>query len=107
MSRILVDHVSAKQAETRDERRVRADLNPDHLSAGDFDPDHWIDLDEPLTRFASIDPTAAELAELRVFGGLSVEEVGNALGVPRATTFRTWTYGRPLLTSRLAVCLRK
>jgi hypothetical protein len=107
MRRILVDHARAKQAEKRDERRVRADLKPDHLSAGDFDPDHWIDLDEPLTRFASIDPTAAELAKLRVFGGLSVEEAGKALGVPRATALRTWTYGRPWLTSRLAGCLRK
>ena len=67
-----------------------------------FDPDRWIDLDAALTRFAAIDPTAAELAKLRVFGGLSVEEAGDALGVPRATAFRTWTYARAWLTSRLA-----
>ena len=45
---------------------------------------------------------AAELAKLRVFGGLSVEEAGDALGIPRATAFRTWTYARAWLTSRLA-----
>jgi hypothetical protein len=55
-----------------------------------------------LTRFTAIDPTAAELAKLRVFGGLSVEEAGKALGVPRATAFRIWTYARAWLTARLA-----
>jgi hypothetical protein len=65
--------------------------NPDHLPAGGFDSDRWIDLDEALTRFAAIDPTAAELAKLRVIGGLSVVEAGEAFGVPRAIAFRTWT----------------
>jgi RNA polymerase sigma factor (TIGR02999 family) len=102
MRRILVDHARAKRAEKRGDRPARADLDPDHLPAGGFDPDRWIDLDEALTRFAAIDPTAAELAKLRVFGGLSVEEAGEALGVPRATAFRIWTYARAWLTSRLA-----
>jgi RNA polymerase sigma factor (TIGR02999 family) len=102
MRRILVDHARAKSAEKRGDRRARADIDPDQLSVGGFDPDRWIDLDDALTRFAAIDPEAAELAKLRVFGGLSVEEAGNALGLPRTTAFRTWTYARAWLTSRLA-----
>jgi RNA polymerase sigma factor (TIGR02999 family) len=102
MRRILVDHARAKRAEKRGVRPARAHLDPDCLPAGGFDPDRWIDLDEVLTRFAAIDPTAAELAKLRVFGGLSVEEAGDILGVPRATAFRTWTFARAWLTVRLA-----
>jgi hypothetical protein len=34
---------------------------------------------------------AAELAKLRLFGGLSVEDAGAALGMPRATAFKVWT----------------
>jgi RNA polymerase sigma factor (TIGR02999 family) len=102
MRRILVDHARAKRTEKRGDRQARPDLDPDHFPAGGFDPDRWIDLDEALTRFAAIDPTAAELAKLRVFGGPSVGEAGQALGVPRATAFRTWTYARAWLTSRLA-----
>jgi RNA polymerase sigma factor (TIGR02999 family) len=102
MRRILVDHARAKRAEKRGDRAARADLDPDYLPAHGFDPDRWIDLDEALTRFAAIDPSAAELAKLRVFGGLSVEEAGVALGIPRATAFRIWTYARAWLTSRLA-----
>jgi RNA polymerase sigma factor (TIGR02999 family) len=101
MRRILIDHARAKTAEKRGNRSAHADLDPDLLAAGGFDADRWIDLDDALTRFATVDPTAAELAKLRVFGGLSVEEAGDALGVPRATAFRTWTYARAWLTSQL------
>jgi hypothetical protein len=55
-----------------------------------------------LNQFAAIDPSAAELAKLRVFGGLSVEKAGEALGPPRASAFRTWTCARAWLTARLA-----
>ena len=101
MRRILVDHAREKQAEKRGDGRARADFDPNLLAAGRFEPDRWIDLDDALTRFAAIDSTAAELAKLRVFGGLSVEDAGEALGIPRATAFRTWTYARAWLTSRL------
>ena len=101
MRRILVDHAREKQADKRGHGRARADLSPDRLPSREFDPDRWLDLDDALTRFAAIDPTAAELAKLRIFGGLSVEEAGDTLGVPRATAFRTWTYARAWLTSRL------
>jgi RNA polymerase sigma factor (TIGR02999 family) len=102
MRRILVDHARAKRAEKRGDGAPRAELDPDHLPAGGVGPDRWIDLDDALTRFAAIDPRAAELAKLRAFGGLSVQEAGEALGIPRATAFRTWTYARAWLTSRLA-----
>ena len=102
MRRILVDHARAKQADKRGQGRAHADLSPDRLPSRGFDTDRWLDLDDALTRFAAIDPTAAELAKLRIFGGLSVEEVGDALRIPRATAFRTWTYARAWLTSRLA-----
>ncbi len=66
MRRILVDHARAKRAEKRGNRPARADLDPDHLLGTGFDPDRWIDLDEALTRFAAIDPTAAELAKGKI-----------------------------------------
>ena len=66
------------------------------------DADSWIDLDEALAAFEAVDAPAAGLAKLRVFGGLSVEEAGVALGMPRATAFRVWTYARAWLTAALA-----
>jgi len=102
MRRVLVDHARAKQADRRGNRPVRVALDPERLPAAADDPDRWLDLDEALTLFEATDPEAAGLAKLRVFGGLSVEEAGDALGIPRATAFRTWTYARAWLTTRLA-----
>jgi RNA polymerase sigma factor (TIGR02999 family) len=102
MRRILVDHARAKRAQKRAAGKAPADLDPNVLPAADLDTDRWLDLDEALTRFATIDPVAAELAKLRVFGGLEVEAAGDAVGLSRATAFRTWTYARAWLTARLA-----
>ncbi len=106
MRRILVERARAKQAQKRGDGRAREELDPDHLAAAEFDADRWLDLDAALNQFATIDQAAAELAKLRVFGGLSVEEAGDALDLPRATAFRTWTYARAWLTARLAESAR-
>ena len=52
----------------------------------------------------TLDATALvhEAYQLRVFGGLSVEEAGEALGMARATAFRSWSYARAWLTAALA-----
>jgi RNA polymerase sigma factor (TIGR02999 family) len=101
MRRILVDHARAKRAQKRGSG-ARSDLDPNGLPASELDTDRWIDVDEALARFAEIDATAAELAKLRIFGGLLVAEAGDALGLPRASAFRTWAYARAWLTARLA-----
>ena len=102
MRRILIDHARAKWADKRGGYALRHQLDPDRLAAQIPDPDQWLDLDHALTRFEAIDPAAAALAKLRVFAGLAVEEAGSALGIPRATAFRHWTYARAWLTARLS-----
>ena len=102
MRRILVDHARRKQAQKRGGPAgpVHVDLNL--LPAPVNDTDSWIDLDLALTAFSQTDAAAAELAKLRIFGGLTVEEAAQALNLSRATAFRTWTYARAWLTAALA-----
>jgi RNA polymerase sigma factor (TIGR02999 family) len=102
MRRILIDSARRKQALKHGGGRRRTGLDLDGLTAPAVDADSWIDLDHALTSFETIDASAAELAKLRVFAGLSVEEAGEALGLPRATAFRVWTYARAWLTAALA-----
>ena len=102
MRRILVDHARTKQSLKRGGDAGRARIDPDRLPAPVGDDVQWLDLDQALTDFASIDAAAAELAKLRVFGGLSVEEADEALEMPRATAFRTWTYAQAWLTAALS-----
>ena len=102
MRRILVDSARRKRALKRGAGPKHLPLDPNRLVAPVVDADSCIDLDEVLTAFKEVDATAAELAKLRIFGGLLVEEAGEALGMSRATAFRVWTYARAWLTAALA-----
>src|SRR5262249_9048167 len=102
MRRILVDHARRKQALKRGGPAGAARLALEHVPAPADDVDSWLDLDMALAEFDKIDAGAAELAKLRIFGGLLVEEAAEALSLSRATAFRTWTYARAWLTAHLA-----
>ena len=101
MRRILVESSRRRRALKRGGRAGLAAIDLENLPASQQDDDTWMDLDEALTRFETLDAEAAELAKLRLFAGLSVEEVAEALDVPRASAFRLWTYARAWLTAAL------
>src|SRR5262249_2981527 len=66
---------------------MRAKLGPDH-------PGLVLDVDAALERLAREDPSSAEVARHRLFAGLSIDEVAEAMGLSRATAFREWAYAR-------------
>ena len=57
---------------------------------------------EALARLEELHPRQAQIIELRFFGGLSVPEVAEVLGVSEATVAREWRVGRLLLRRQLA-----
>ncbi|MEM8997380.1 MAG: ECF-type sigma factor [Acidobacteriota bacterium] len=59
-------------------------------------------LDRALVELARIQPAAARLVELRYFGGLSVEETADVLGLGTATVVRRWRFAKAWLAERLA-----
>jgi RNA polymerase sigma factor (sigma-70 family) len=59
-------------------------------------------LDEALDRLAALDPDKASVVELRFFGGCSVEETADSLGVSPATVNRHWRSARAWLFRELA-----
>ena len=101
MRRILVENARRKKCGKHGGDRRRLDLADVDVPAPD-DGDRWLLLDDALTRFAKEDPSAAQVARLRLFAGLSVEEAAAALGLARATAFRHWTYARAWLQAELA-----
>jgi RNA polymerase sigma factor (sigma-70 family) len=54
-------------------------------------------LDEALTRLAAFDPEQARIVELRYFGGLTVEETAEVVGISPATVKRQWAMARAWL----------
>ncbi|HVC92490.1 MAG TPA: ECF-type sigma factor [Pirellulales bacterium] len=102
MRRILVDSARRKKARKRGGDFGPSRTEVDRVPAPPVDADSWIDVDEALSAFEKIDASAAALAKVRIFGGLSVEEAAEALGISRASAFRVWTYARAWLTAALA-----
>lgn len=96
MRRILVDHALAKRADKR-----AADLQPlsttllDH-EGSNLDRD-VVAVHDALLAFETVDPRAAKVVELRYFGGLELEEIGETLGVSLATVKRDWAVARAWL----------
>src|SRR5262245_5954830 len=97
MRRVLVDHARAKRADKRGGDWKRIDL-PD--AAVPIDDSNLVALDDALSEFATIDPEAAELVQLRYFTGLSIPQAAEALGISPRTADRTWAYARAWLFRR-------
>ena len=96
MRRILVDHARGQRAEKRggDFQKLSLDENID--VSGERASD-LVALDEALQRLAEFDPQKARVVELRFFGGLSVEETAEVLGVSAPTVKRQWRMAKAWL----------
>ena len=96
MRRILIERARSRRRLKRGGDRVRLELL-DQASCLDEDPDLLLSLDDVLTRLVAEDDIAARIAQLHLFGGLSVEEAGDVLGISRPVAYRNWKYARAWL----------
>jgi RNA polymerase sigma factor (TIGR02999 family) len=104
MRRILIERARRKGAGKRGGDWQRIDLNKVEIAA-DADDDTLLLVDEALEKLAQEDANAAEVAKLRFFGGLTLEEAGHALGVTDRTAKRYWAYARAWLFDELRQAL--
>lgn len=100
MRRILVEHARSRGAGKRGGNRIRVTLVDDVALSGSPSLD-FAALDEALDRLGSFDERQAKLVELRFFGGMTLEEAAQALGVSLATSKRDWTLARAWLRREL------
>jgi RNA polymerase sigma factor (TIGR02999 family) len=103
MRQILVQRARARNAAKRDGgQRVTLDERVMPQAGGaDTRAVDLVALDSALTRLAALDPEQARVVELRYFGGLTVEETAEAMGVSPATIKRQWTMARAWLKLQL------
>jgi RNA polymerase sigma factor (TIGR02999 family) len=101
MRRILVDQAHKKSAAKRGGPDVRREPLDTEL-ADAAPPAEVLAVHEALEEFQVHDPLAAELVKLHYFGGVSLAEAGEMLGMSRATAYRMWTYSRTWLKANLA-----
>ncbi|MGH9755417.1 MAG: sigma-70 family RNA polymerase sigma factor [Blastocatellia bacterium] len=89
MRRILVDHARTRNYQKRGGAAQRVSLD-EAATLAEEQAAELIALDEALKELAKIDPRKCRIVEMRYFGGLSVEETAETLGVSVTTVARDW-----------------
>ena len=100
MRRVLVDHARARNREKRGDGIINLPLN-EAIAGADNDVVELLVIDDALTQLAAAEPRWAEVAELRIFGGLEVPEVAAALEISPATVKRDWQFAKAWLARLL------
>ena len=102
MRRILVDGARARHAVKRGRQFMVVDIDPDALPAPESErAEELIALDDALTALGHVDPRRARVVELRVFGGLKIEEASEVLGLSPQTVRRDWNFAKAWLLREL------
>jgi RNA polymerase sigma factor (TIGR02999 family) len=102
MRRILIDHARARKRAKRggkDWRRVAFDHVVSELAILDTD---IVDFRDALQTLAQLDARQAKVVELRLFAGLSMEEICSVLGVSKRTVEGDWTHAKAWLRAQLS-----
>jgi RNA polymerase sigma factor (TIGR02999 family) len=104
MRRVLVDHARRRSAAKRGDGAPHVDLDAVVQEEGGDSPlpvqETAIDfaaIDDALKRLEALDPQQGKLVELRFFGGLSIKETADIIGVSPATVKREWAIARAWL----------
>ena len=101
MRGILVDHARRRKAQKRGGGQAPITLDASMMVAGG-PPVGFDDLDRALDDLARLSERQARVVELRYFGGLSIEETAEVLGIAPATVKRDWSVARAWLYRELS-----
>jgi RNA polymerase sigma factor (TIGR02999 family) len=101
MRRILINYARDRVAAKRGGTGARAQLDPANLAAGE-NPEEILAVDMAVARLAELNPEQSRVAEMRYFGGMSVEETAEVLGISPRTVKRHWALAKAWLHAELS-----
>lgn len=104
MRRILIDHARRREGLKRGGGRQRVTLGDSLLQSPDLEVDlsELLALNAALEKLARLDERQARVVELRFFGGLTMSEIAEAVGVSERTVGDDWKHGRAWLLRELS-----
>jgi RNA polymerase sigma factor (TIGR02999 family) len=101
MRNILVDHARKRRTAKRGGEPLRLSISTADRIGRKPDLD-LVALDDALKRLAALNPQHSDTVELRFFGGLTIEETAEAMGVSHATVERDWSFARAWLRREMS-----
>ena len=102
MRRVLVDHARSRSRKKRGDGVANLTISDEGRLADEQSELPILALDEALTTLAESDPRAAEGVELVYFGGLSIEEAAEALGVSKSTAYDDVRFARAWIRNAIS-----
>lgn len=105
MRRILIDHARSRKRVKRGSGQIAVSLEEVDALMTENAADELIALDDALDRLAAVNARAAQVVERRFFGGLSLEQTGESLGVSLKTVQRDWLLARAWLRKEIDATL--
>jgi RNA polymerase sigma factor (TIGR02999 family) len=96
MRRILVDYARTQQRIRRGGKQEKVSFNEVLLVSHDR-TEELLAVNKSLSRLEKLDPRQGRVVELRYFGGLTVDEVAEVLGISSKTVMREWNVARAWL----------
>jgi RNA polymerase sigma-70 factor (ECF subfamily) len=103
MRRVLVDYARRHQAVKRGSSLPKVSLD-EAIAISNETVNQLLVIDELLNRLTSVDPQESRIVELRFFGGLTVEETAEVMGISPATVKREWSVARAWLLREISKC---
>jgi RNA polymerase sigma factor (TIGR02999 family) len=107
MRRLLVERARGRGADKRGGGQVRVTLDDSLFAPAPAQEIDLVALDRALEKLADLDDQQARIVELRYFGGMSVPETAETLGISEATVKRHWTFARAWLLRELEGAARE
>lgn len=101
MRRILIDYAVARRRQKRGGGQAPIHLESDAWAVAEARSEDLLALDEALVRLAALNERQARIVEYRFYGGMSVEEAAESLGISPATVKREWATARAWLNREL------
>lgn len=101
MRNILVDHARKRRTAKRGGEPLRLSISTADRIGRKQELD-LVTLDDALTRLAALNPQHSDTVELRFFGGLTIEETAEVMGVSHATVERDWSFARAWLRREMS-----
>ena len=102
MRRVLVDHARARTRLKRGAGEPPLPLDAADALLSEREADELVVLDDALERLAAVNPRGSAVVQHRFFGGLTLDETADVLGVSAKTVQRDWLVARAWLRKEIA-----